>query len=948
MEDRVGQQLGNYRLIRLLGTGGFGSVYLGEHIHLGSVAAIKVLYTQMESETRELERFRTEARTIANLLHPNIVRILDFGIEKGTPFLVMDYVPNGTLRQKHARGIPLPLNIIVSYTKQIASALQYAHNTRLIHRDVKPDNMLVRRQDEIVLSDFGIAVVAHSTRSLSTQDIVGTPYYMAPEQIMGRPLPASDQYALGIVVYEWLTGEHPFKGSNFVEIVVQQLEVPPPSLREKAPEISPAVEQVVMKALSKRPEDRYSSVLEFAHALEQAAMGGTAIIFPTIALQAPQSQKQPQMGESIVVDAGTRASHTGEEPPQPPQQNPPTAIADPNICPICGKPIQAKDTICLNCGIQLPTNSANMPTSYGEQGTIGTRFIPPPNVGLDRTAVAPDERSAVAPALPKRQTFIAPPWGDTISAVPPPPIVDENAIAQLMQEGEKFYKAKLFEDALKVYNRIIALDPRNVAAHGYRGNALGKLQFYREALAAYETALKIDARHVSILNAKGDILVKLGKYEEAISTYEEALKLSPKDVLTWFAKASVFVKRGRYEEAVNAYTECLNFSHRNASIWVARGNILAKLQRNEEALDDYNAALKLNLRNGAIWEAKGKMLAELQSYEDAFDAYTKATALLPKKAAVWVARSDVLAKLERYNEALADCEHAQILNPKDRIIEKQCAFLRKLMEHKEKLAQAQVKQNAADTPHADQAKTRNFSFNTRRYDQTKDHEERSGSSKQTSDNARNTKRFHVFLSHAPEDMGLVKELAERLEDRHSFQVWFGEWMKIPGESWQQAITKGLQQSHCCAICIGAQTPIGWFGREMEWALAQQSKMDQASANQQGVSFRVIPVLLPNAPPEIENEIDEFLKQNMLVDFRGGKYDFAFHALAQGVKGEPIGRWPPIDNTSTQMRSFAEDKLRELHGWVKEDIVDKSLSIKLQETILIQYWLPNDDTEGKGK
>ena len=199
MADRIGQQLGNYRLIRLIGEGGFAEVYLGEHLHLGTQAAIKILKTQLTSS--DVEQFRSEARIIANLEHPNIVRILDFGVEGKIPFLVMSYAPNGTLRQQYPRGVSLPLPAILSYVKQIADALQYAHDQKLIHRDVKPENMLLGRRHEVLLSDFGIALATQSSRYQSTRDVVGTVAYMAPEQIQGKPRPASDQYALAVVVY---------------------------------------------------------------------------------------------------------------------------------------------------------------------------------------------------------------------------------------------------------------------------------------------------------------------------------------------------------------------------------------------------------------------------------------------------------------------------------------------------------------------------------------------------------------------------------------------------------------------------------------------------------------------------------------------------------------------------------------------------------------------------
>ncbi|HET8854160.1 MAG TPA: serine/threonine-protein kinase, partial [Ktedonobacteraceae bacterium] len=234
MADRLGQQLGNYRLVTLLGEGGYAQVYLGQHVRLDLQAAIKVLRTYLTSS--EAEHFQHEAQTIARLAHPSIVRVFDFDVQDGVPFLVMDYAPNGSLRRRHPKGSTLPLPQIVSYVKQVAAALQYAHEQKFIHRDVKPENMLLGRQQEVLLSDFGLAALAHSSGSLSTQEAVGTLPYMAPEQIEGHPRAASDQYALGVVVYEWLCGVRPFEGS-MTEVMVQHLTMPPPPLHERMPTI---------------------------------------------------------------------------------------------------------------------------------------------------------------------------------------------------------------------------------------------------------------------------------------------------------------------------------------------------------------------------------------------------------------------------------------------------------------------------------------------------------------------------------------------------------------------------------------------------------------------------------------------------------------------------------------------------------------------------------------
>ncbi|MEO6891155.1 MAG: serine/threonine-protein kinase [Ktedonobacteraceae bacterium] len=275
--DRAGQHFGNYRLLRLLAIGGFADVYLGEHIHLCTNAAIKLLRTRLAAE--DVKLFSEEARIVASLRHPHIVSILDFAVSQGVPFLVMDYAPNGTLRQRHARGSQLAPNTILSYIKQVGDALQYAHNERLIHCDLKPENILVGRKGEILLSDFGIAVVAQSSRFQLTQEIIGTISYMPPEQLHGRPVLASDQYALGIMAYEWLCGVCPFRGS-VTEIMAQHINATPPSLRERLPDLSPVLEQVVLTALAKEPTQRYASVLDFVAAFEAALLPQPRLILP--------------------------------------------------------------------------------------------------------------------------------------------------------------------------------------------------------------------------------------------------------------------------------------------------------------------------------------------------------------------------------------------------------------------------------------------------------------------------------------------------------------------------------------------------------------------------------------------------------------------------------------------------------------------------------------------
>ncbi|MFL5629161.1 MAG: protein kinase domain-containing protein, partial [Ktedonobacteraceae bacterium] len=288
MGDRLGQQLGNYRLVKLLGKGGFAEVYLGQHVRLASKqAAVKILHL-LDVDTR---KFQEEAETTEKLVHPHIVRLLDFDIEQGIPFLVLDYAPGGSLRTRHPRGSIVPFTRVGDYLKELAPALQYAHDQHILHRDIKPDNMLIGRHGELLLSDFGIAVLSQTGRTSleASYGIGGTPYYMAPEAYRGKPEKASDQYALAVVAYEWLCGSVPFSEGNFIQLGYQHAHEPVPPLRERNPATPPEVEAVIMKALSKEPKDRFASVQAFATALDQASQQQQQ----PIVVQQPIIQEQP-------------------------------------------------------------------------------------------------------------------------------------------------------------------------------------------------------------------------------------------------------------------------------------------------------------------------------------------------------------------------------------------------------------------------------------------------------------------------------------------------------------------------------------------------------------------------------------------------------------------------------------------------------------------------------
>jgi serine/threonine protein kinase len=259
-------QIGHYRLQQLLGQSDLSEVYLAEHAHSQQQVAIKLLYGRWTGE--EAQRFLAQTTALTRLQHPHIMPIIDFGIEDDRAFMVMTYAAQGTLRQRHPRGSRLPINTILSYAQQVESALTYIHEQGLVHRDVKPHNLLIDQQEHILLSDFGTATVSYSMhpQPASLHDFEGTVIYAAPEQLRGQSRRSSDQYALAIMIYEWLCGTWPFDGS-FQEITHQHLFVPAPPLATRNIDCPPHIEEVLLRALEKDPLQRFPSVKLFVDEL---------------------------------------------------------------------------------------------------------------------------------------------------------------------------------------------------------------------------------------------------------------------------------------------------------------------------------------------------------------------------------------------------------------------------------------------------------------------------------------------------------------------------------------------------------------------------------------------------------------------------------------------------------------------------------------------------------
>jgi hypothetical protein len=272
MAESIPNRLGKYEIIGEIGRGGFAAVYEAVDTTLDRTVALKVLAPHLLWDPSFLERFQQEAKLAANLKHPNIVVIYEFGTLEGVVYITMEYLSGQNLAGLVREEGALAPSRILKITSQVASALDYAHSKGLVHRDIKPSNIMIGAGDHITVTDFGIAKAAAATALTTTGKIFGTPEYMSPEQAMGmRELDArSDNYSLGVMVYQMFTGQVPFTAETPLGVMRCHADEPPPRPSQINPAIPPAVEAVLLKALAKEREKRYQRAGDMALALEEA------------------------------------------------------------------------------------------------------------------------------------------------------------------------------------------------------------------------------------------------------------------------------------------------------------------------------------------------------------------------------------------------------------------------------------------------------------------------------------------------------------------------------------------------------------------------------------------------------------------------------------------------------------------------------------------------------
>jgi serine/threonine-protein kinase len=296
MEDLSGQQFDRYQIIQPLGEGGMAAVYKAYQPSMDRMVALKVLPRQFATLPDFVARFQQEVRVLARLQHPHILPVFDYGVSNGYSYIVMPYIEAGTVATL-LRGQPLPMPQVLSIISQVGEALDYAHTRGLLHRDVKPSNILINERGDCLLGDFGLAKILEATTPLTQSGgVLGTPAYMSPEQGSGLPMDRhTDIYSLGIVLYEMVTGRVPFQAETPVAVIFKHVHEALPAPRSYNPTLAPQVEFVIRKALAKLPADRYDTAGDMAIALRNAQAGNAP-------QETPKTVRFTTVAPSTVVD----------------------------------------------------------------------------------------------------------------------------------------------------------------------------------------------------------------------------------------------------------------------------------------------------------------------------------------------------------------------------------------------------------------------------------------------------------------------------------------------------------------------------------------------------------------------------------------------------------------------------------------------------------------------
>lgn len=689
----IGRTIGRFEILSELGRGGMAVVYKARQTSPNRIVALKVLPPELSLDRTYIARFRQEADSAAALEHPNIVPIYVVDEADGLHYIAMKFIDGRTLKEVvHERGT-LPLDETIRIIEQVASALDYAHSRGVIHRDIKPSNMMLDRSGWVYLTDFGLARSAGGGGGLTVAGtVMGTPEYMSPEQAQGLPNvgPPTDIYALGVVIYEMLTGHMPFKADTPLAMLVARLQQAPIPPRDFRSDLPLPVEDVIMRALARKPEARYPSAGELVIALKQAAglstgpmIGATPPVSPPAGTAAPRPQAPP-----VPPAYGAPTQH-----PSPPS-GVPTIHAAPSSPPPGAPTVHTAPPVSPGYGAppQQPSPPSGVPAMNVSPGTA-----PSPHY------------TAQAPARPKKGGGL----GLIIGGVAAVLLLiigglvlfrsssgnnRQQVDAALTQANQLFNQRGSFDQAIDAYKDVLKLDATNVEAHTRIALIYQMRSRYTDAEESARAAIAADARAVLAHAVLAESLHSQGRYDEALDAADEAVFADPDHPAGYASRAVIKAARALDDADAAMLSEAVDDAETALAKAAGRENLLQALAHNARGVvywyqylfsndqamvarggDEFNRAIGLQNQiavfhsnlgyfyndQGANELQRGNRQEAVALLDVARQQFERAQEIDPSYGHAHAGLGWNLYYLEDYAGAVAEFDKALALNPQD-------------------------------------------------------------------------------------------------------------------------------------------------------------------------------------------------------------------------------------------------------------------------------------------
>ena len=619
MSDLIGRTLGSYRILSQIGRGGMATVYKAYQPSLDRHVAIKVLpaYFAEQDETF-LKRFKQEARSIAKLRHPNILVVHEYGEEQGTTYIVMEYVEAGTLTERLRD--PMTLAEVEPLLRQVAAALDYAHEEKVIHRDVKPSNILLKSPDWPLLTDFGLAKIVGGTHLTQTGAIFGTPAYMSPEQGRGEQLDGrSDIYSLGIILYEMVTGAVPYTAETPMAVVVKHIIDPLPLPHTKKPDIPEAVELVILKALAKDPADRYGRAGEMAQALTEAVGRAVARV------SAPAAPIAPQAG---APEAATI--------PPPARRPVPWVLGG----------IGALLLVCV-AALALARGGLSAVRSAANQSAQATRTIDQ----LMADAVARLDQGDLAEATADFQAAAD---------------LEPSNLDLLWEVASVLEDYGYPEEAAVFVGRALASAPDDPAVYEAAAWQYYDLGFYPEAVAQFERMLELDPQAVWPLIWQAQAYQAMGDPRSAMAVLDTAMARPQVDDPSLYENIGwAYSAVEAWGQAKVAFRQAVGSDSADTAAWTGLADATYYADGVGAALAILQEALTKNPADPSLYEKAGWYAWELGDTLGAEGSFLQALEIDSSYTSSYSSLAGLYSELDRADEAIAILQRGTAANPSD-------------------------------------------------------------------------------------------------------------------------------------------------------------------------------------------------------------------------------------------------------------------------------------------